>query len=102
MPKDETGTLDAHKLRELAAWYREFAERAEPSVREARLRIAEQLERDADLLEGKRQQSPFLLAPASPHRQPRLSGQGWGMPYRRCVYGVRGAISISTCCRVGW
>ena len=54
MPKDETGTLDAHKLRELAAWYREFAERAEPSVREARLRIAEQLERDADLLEGKR------------------------------------------------
>ena len=54
MPKDETGTLDAHKLRELVAWYREFAERAEPSVREARLRIAEQLERDADLLEGKR------------------------------------------------
>jgi len=54
MPKDETGTLDAHKLRELAAWYREFAERAEPSVREARLRIAEQLERDADLLEGER------------------------------------------------
>ena len=54
MPRDETGTLDAHKLRELAAWYREFAERAEPSVREARLRIAEQLERDADLLEGKR------------------------------------------------
>ena len=31
---DETGTLDAAKLRELAAWYREFAERAEPSVRE--------------------------------------------------------------------
>src|SRR5438309_8608230 len=35
---------------ELAAWYREFAERAEPSVRKARLRIAEQLERDADVL----------------------------------------------------
>jgi hypothetical protein len=32
--------------RELAAWYREFAEHAEPSTREARLRIAEQLERD--------------------------------------------------------
>ena len=53
-PDDETGTLDADKLRELAAWYREFAERAEPTTREARLRIAEQLERDADLLEGKR------------------------------------------------
>jgi hypothetical protein len=52
-PHDNAGTLDADKLRELAAWYREFAERAEPTVREARLRIAEQLERDADLLERK-------------------------------------------------
>ena len=52
-PHDNTGTLDADKLRELAAWYREYAERAEPSVRESRLRIAEQLERDADLLERK-------------------------------------------------
>ena len=50
-PHDNTGTLDANKLRELAAWYREFAERAEPTVRDTRLRIAEQLERDADLLE---------------------------------------------------
>ena len=49
-PHDDTGTLDADKLRELAAWYREFAERAEPTIREARLRIAEQLERDADLI----------------------------------------------------
>ena len=48
MPEDETGTLEPAKLRELAAWYREFAERAEPSIR-----IAEQLERDADLLEQK-------------------------------------------------
>jgi hypothetical protein len=52
-PKDEAGTLDADTLRELAAWYREFAERAEPAVREDRLRVAEQLERDADLLEQK-------------------------------------------------
>jgi hypothetical protein len=51
-PTDETGTLDPDKLRELAAWYREFAERAEPSVRKARLRIAEQLEGDADCLNG--------------------------------------------------
>ena len=52
-PDGETGTLDADKLRELAAWYREFAERAEPTIREDRLRIAEQLERDADLMERK-------------------------------------------------
>jgi hypothetical protein len=50
-PNEDTGTLDADKLRELAAWYREFAERAEPTIGEARLRIAEQLESDADLLE---------------------------------------------------
>jgi hypothetical protein len=53
MPKDEIGTLEVDKLRELAAWYREFAERAEPAIRDARLRIAEQLEHDADLLEQK-------------------------------------------------
>ena len=52
-PDVDTGTLDADKLRELAAWYREFAERAEPTIREVRLRIAEQLESDADLLEQK-------------------------------------------------
>ena len=52
-PHGNAGALDAGKLRELAAWYREYAERAEPSVREARLHIAEQLERDADLLEKK-------------------------------------------------
>ncbi|MBV9014799.1 MAG: hypothetical protein JO058_03995 [Alphaproteobacteria bacterium] len=49
--QNETAKLDPDKLRELAAWYREFAERAEPSVREHRLRIAEQLERDADVLD---------------------------------------------------
>ena len=51
MPQEETGTLAPDKLRELAAWYREFAERAEPTIREARLGIAEQLEQDADRLE---------------------------------------------------
>ena len=45
------GALDADKLRELASWYREFAERAASSVREARLRFAEDLEKEADLLE---------------------------------------------------
>ena len=39
-------------LRELAAWYREFAERAgNPVIWEARLRTAAELEREADRLE---------------------------------------------------
>jgi len=39
---------EAEKLRELAAWYREFAERAgNPSIWEARLHMAEDLEREA-------------------------------------------------------
>jgi hypothetical protein len=39
---------EAEKLRELAAWYREFAERAgNPSIWESRLRMAEDLEREA-------------------------------------------------------
>ena len=38
----------AQKLRDLASWYREFAERAEnPSIWDARLRTAEDLEREA-------------------------------------------------------
>jgi hypothetical protein len=40
------------KLRELAAWYRDFAERAgNPAIWHARLTTAEDLEREADLLE---------------------------------------------------
>jgi hypothetical protein len=43
---------DPLKLRELAAWYREFAEKtANPPIWEARLRMAEDLEREADRLE---------------------------------------------------
>ena len=43
---------DPLKLRELVAWYREFAEKtANPSIWEARLRMAEDLEREADRLE---------------------------------------------------
>jgi hypothetical protein len=45
------GALEPDKLRELASWYREFAERAATSVREARLRIAEDLENEAELLD---------------------------------------------------
>ena len=43
---------DPSKLRELASWYREFAERtANPMIWEARLRTAEDLEAEADLLD---------------------------------------------------
>jgi biopolymer transport protein ExbB/TolQ len=47
------GSMDEpQKLRELAAWYREFAERTgNPDIWEARLRMAEDLEAEADLLE---------------------------------------------------
>jgi hypothetical protein len=44
---------DPRRLRELAAWYREFAERAgNPAIWEARLRTAAELEREADRLES--------------------------------------------------
>jgi hypothetical protein len=40
------------KLRELAVWYREFAEKAaNPSIWDARLRTAEDLELEAERLE---------------------------------------------------
>jgi hypothetical protein len=43
---------EQRKLRELAAWYREFAERTDnPVIWEARLRTAENLEEAADRLE---------------------------------------------------
>jgi hypothetical protein len=44
---------DSSKLRELASWYRDFAERtANPMIWEARLHIAEDLEAEADRIEG--------------------------------------------------
>ena len=51
---------DPEKLRELAAWYREFAEQtSSPSLWESRLRMAEDLEREAALLE-RRQESVLV------------------------------------------
>ena len=42
------------RLRELAHWYREFAERAgNPAIWDARLRTAKELEQEADRLEGR-------------------------------------------------
>jgi hypothetical protein len=47
----------AQKLRDLASWYREFAERAEnPAIWDARLRTAEDLEREAGNLEQRHEQ----------------------------------------------
>ena len=46
------GPKEPRRLRELAAWYREFAERAgNPVIWQARLRTAAELEREADRLE---------------------------------------------------
>lgn len=48
----ESAREDPRKLRELAAWYREFAEQAgNPDIWHARLMTAEHLEREADRLE---------------------------------------------------
>ena len=48
----------AERLRELAAWYREFAERTEnPVIWAARLQTAEKLEEAADRLENRRHPS---------------------------------------------
>jgi hypothetical protein len=42
----------AQRLRDLATWYREFAERTEnPAIWDSRLRTAEDLEREAEALE---------------------------------------------------
>ena len=47
--------VEAQKLRDLAAWYRQFAERAgNPAIWEARLRTAEDLEKKAASLAERR------------------------------------------------
>ena len=44
----------AQRLRDLATWYREFAERTEnPAIWDSRLRTAEDLEREAEALENR-------------------------------------------------
>jgi hypothetical protein len=44
----------AQRLRDLATWYREFAERTEnPAIWDARLRTAEDLEKEANALESR-------------------------------------------------
>jgi len=54
MQTDPTET-NPSKLRELASWYRDFAERAgNPAIWQARLRTAKELEAEADLVERAR------------------------------------------------
>ncbi|HEX3864550.1 MAG TPA: hypothetical protein VHY35_22935 [Stellaceae bacterium] len=51
------------KLRELASWYREFAERTgNPAIWEARLRMAEDLEQEALRLEQRQPVRTLELA----------------------------------------
>ena len=50
---------DPQKLRELAAWYREFAEKTgNPSIWESRLRMAEDLEQEAASIERRQAPAP--------------------------------------------
>ena len=53
----------AEKLRELASWYREFAERAgNPSIWDSRLRTADDLDNEAERVE-RRSLKPTAPAP---------------------------------------
>jgi hypothetical protein len=50
---------DARKLRELATWYRAFAEKAaNPAIWEARLQTAEDLDREAEQIEMRENKNP--------------------------------------------
>ena len=50
--KDEVDAQNPVKLRRLACWYREFAERTEnPTIWEGRLHMAGDLEAEADRIE---------------------------------------------------
>ena len=52
MSKDAAETRNPHRLRELASWYRELAERAgNPAIWEGRLRMAGDLDAEADRIE---------------------------------------------------
>lgn len=54
---------DPQKLRELAAWYREFAEKtANPAIWESRLRMAEDLEQEATRIEHRQAMEPAALS----------------------------------------
>ena len=57
--------VEAEKLRELASWYREFAERTgNPTIWDARIRNAEDLEAEAKLLERREPEFATIATPA--------------------------------------
>jgi hypothetical protein len=63
--------VEAEKLRELASWYREFAERTgNPTIWDARIRTAEDLEAEAKRLE---QREPALAGPQFATAGPRAA-----------------------------
>jgi hypothetical protein len=56
---DAEPRVKARMLRELAAWYREVAQRAgNPAIWEARLLTAEDLEAEADRIEAQERERP--------------------------------------------
>jgi hypothetical protein len=65
MARSRSKTVDdPAKLRELAAWYREFAEQSgNPAIWDARLRTAEDLEAEASQLETRSAQPAELGGP---------------------------------------
>jgi hypothetical protein len=68
--KEQGGKPDAQKLRDLASWYREFAERAGSSmIWASRLHMAEELDQEAGRLERRGQ--PASLAEALRDRNRR-------------------------------
>src|SRR5438874_13352488 len=76
--RDTPIDANSSKLRELASWYREFAERAgNPVIWEARLRTAQDLETEADNIErrGIQSETPrprrFCGSPRCGHRVSR-------------------------------
>ena len=59
------------KLRELAAWYREFAERAgNPTIWESRLRTAEDLDAAAERIERDLAARPRVMESGLPANAP--------------------------------
>ena len=60
--KEQAGSPEAQKLRDLASWYREFAERAgSTTIWETRLHMAEDLDHEADRVERDRIARKFAV-----------------------------------------
>jgi hypothetical protein len=60
--KKQAGSPEAQRLRDLASWYREFAERAgSTTIWETRLHMAEDLDDEADRLERTRIARKFAV-----------------------------------------